>query len=228
MSTNTPAKPKNLLTPVGKAVGYVNVTRADFKFDDAGVFKLRLGIERGNAAGQAMFKAISDAADAKLDEVLAKCAEDKAFKAKFKGKKPKLADLPIGVDEDNDVFEFSFKSKASFVSKKTGDTIERVIPVFDAKGKRMKPEDIPAFGAGSTVRVEYSMEPFFTVAVGAGVSLRMYSVQLINAVGYESSRNPYGDESGGEDSDDDTGSDAGEGAWDAEDPGAGAEGDGDW
>lgn len=161
-------------TPKGLITGFVNILKADTKFDAAGVYKFKAKFEKTSAIEKICKQMETE--------------QQKAFDAwkkdpKNKGKKPiKMGDLPFFEDEDGNIV-ISFKSKASYVNK-DGDTVHRVIPIFGADAKRIDPEEIKPFGEGSEVKVAFIMNSFANAAAGASVTLRIDSIQLIKAKGF--------------------------------------------
>lgn len=192
-------KPTTEVTPKATVFGFVNITKPDTKYKAEGEFKIRVKIPKEDAQG--MYEDLAARAEKKLEETLKRAKTDAKFKASLKGKAPKAADLPFYEDDEGN-YVFTFKSKASFVSKKPGsegETINRTIPVWQGS-KRLKADEIPKFGEGSTVKVSYQVADFFTAAVGAGVTLRLEAVKLIKAVEYTGGgSNPFGDDEDGED-----------------------------
>lgn len=83
-------------------------------------------------------------------------------------------------EEETGRYIFNFKMKASGVAKKTGKKWERAPAIFDAKGHALTGKKIPSIGSGTIGRVNFQVLPFFTAAVGAGLSLRLEAVQLID------------------------------------------------
>ena len=73
---------------------------------------------------------------------------------------------------------FRFKLKAK-VTPKQGDPFEQRPAIFDAKGKPLQEAKI---GGGSKVKVAYELIPYYTAIAGAGVSLRLKAVQVIDLV----------------------------------------------
>ena len=160
------AKEKNqrLITPRGRAI-YPYLNRPDTKFNEDGEYKVKLAVPAKLA--EDLVQQI---------DALAKKAFDEA-KADKKNKKVKEADLPYQYNEETDEFTFSFKMKATGKSKKTGEEWTQKPAIFDSKGKPC--EAGIRVGGGSILRVSFEMIPFFTTLVGAGVSLRMRAVQVI-------------------------------------------------
>jgi hypothetical protein len=56
--------------------------------------------------------------------------------------------------------------------------------LFDAKGKPLS-KDIK-IGGGSKMKVSYEILPYYTAIAGAGISLRLKAVQVIDLVEYSS------------------------------------------
>lgn len=92
----------------------------------------------------------------------------KVFK---KGTEPNLG---YREDKDGDII---FKAKTSAVIKtKKGETIEREVPVFDAKGKPIT-EDI---GHGSIGRLSITPAPYHTASNNYGLVLYLNGIQIID------------------------------------------------
>lgn len=164
-------KPTIERTPKGHITGFVNILKADTKYDAAGVYKFKVKFSKSS----------------KIEELCERMESEatKAFDAwkkdpKNKGKKPiKMGDLPFYEDDDGNIV-ISFKSKASYTNK-DGETVHRTIPIFGADAKRIDPENIKPFGEGSEVRVGFILNSFANAAAGASVTLRIDSIQLLKA-----------------------------------------------
>lgn len=184
-------KKERMITPVGRAI-YPKLNEPDTKFKEEGEYTVNLALSGDDA--QSMIEVIEEA----KKEALAMA------KKKIKGKKkPKEADLPYFevLDEDeNETGEiaFKFKMKASGVSKKTGKRWERRPPIFDAKTNKIDPEKTMIWG-GTMMKVSYTVSPYYVPALGAGVSLRLEGVQVIELVsggGASASDLGFGEEDG--------------------------------
>ncbi len=93
---------------------------------------------------------------------------NKTFK---KGTEPNLG---YREDKDGDIV---FKAKTSAVIKtKKGETIEREVPVFDAKGKPIK-DDI---GHGSIGRLSITPAPYHTASNNYGLVLYLNGIQIVD------------------------------------------------
>lgn len=175
-----------LVTPKATVTGWVSILKPDTKFNADGDYKIKVRIPR-DAKGLD-----------KLLEIIEKARDD--AKAEFvkqpknKGKRVKEADLPFYEDEDTGEVVMSFKSKASYIDKKTEQRKTRTIPIFGGAG-RLKPDEVPNFGEGSVVRVAFLASGFCNAALGAGVSLRLDSIKLLKAVEFSGGgANPFGDD----------------------------------
>jgi hypothetical protein len=115
-----------------------------------------------------------------------------AEEAKKKGKKfneekfrenLKLVQLPIKHEEDEDGDETGriivgpFKMRAKGTTK-DGREWARQCPVFDGAGKPIDTENVPIWG-GSIVDVCFYIDEFYTAGLGAGVSLKLEAVQVL-------------------------------------------------
>lgn len=159
---------KILTTPKGVAV-WPKVNEPDTKFDAAGVYQIKLRLEGEEA----------QALRTQLDEAIA--ANLKTVKDENKGKKIKIADTPYALELDAEENEtgailFNFKMKASG-KKKDGTTFTQKPLLFDALAKPLAADK--RVGGGSVVKVGYEVNPFYVAAVGAGVSLRLKAVQVL-------------------------------------------------
>jgi hypothetical protein len=94
-----------------------------------------------------------------------------------------LAQLPIKeeLDEDDDptgrIIVGPFKMRAKGITK-DGREWERQCPVFDGAGKPIDTEKVSIWG-GSIVNVCFYIDTFYTAALGAGVSLKLEAVQVL-------------------------------------------------
>ena len=113
------------------------------------------------------------------------------------GKKIKEGDVPYSVNDDTGKVTVRFKLKAK-VTPKQGDPFEQRPALFDAKGKPIGPD--AKIGGGSKVKVAYELVPYYTAIAGAGVSLRLKAVQVIDLVefsgGASSEAYGFGEEEG--------------------------------
>lgn len=152
-------------TPKGTAK-YPWLSTPDTKFNPDGDYKVTLSVPVAEADTIMQF----------LDEQLA--ASEALAKKNNPGKKVKVADAPYKIDEENGTLEISFKLKAR-VTMQNGDSFEQKPALFDAKGKPLTDVNV---GGGSKIKVSYECVPFYTALIGAGISLRLRAVQVIDLV----------------------------------------------
>ena len=86
---------------------------------------------------------------------------------------------PYEVNQETGDVSLKFKLKAK-VTTKSGDVFSQKPIVVDAKRQPITKE-IPLWN-GSLVRVGYQVIPYYTSLAGAGLSLRMKSVQILEAI----------------------------------------------
>jgi hypothetical protein len=179
---------KMFTTPKGIAA-YPWLTKPDTKFKQAGEFSIRLKVPADEATG--LVKLIEEAREANFA----------AVKADNPKKSIKKADPPCKPELDDEGNEtgnllFNFKQGA-IIKTKDGETIKVTIKIFDAKGRPIVGKIV---GAGSTVKVAFQLNPFYTAQIGAGISLRLKAVQVIDLIepqGGSASSYGFGEEDGG-------------------------------
>lgn len=189
-------KPLRITTPKGRA-NWPKLAEPDTKFNADGVYSIKLVLDADAA------KPVIEA----IDKVRSQAIED-AKSEVGKGKKIKVADAPYVVDEEASTVTFNFKMKASGKTK-GGEVFTQKPALFDAHGKPL-PAGIK-IGGGSECRVSADVVPFFTALIGAGASLRLRAVQVLELVEFGGNAESYGfdvEEDGFEVSDSDTGASA--------------------
>jgi len=160
-----------LKTPAGVAV-YPHLTKPDTRFVPEGQFQVKLRIPSEEAQDLI----------AELDKAFA--AAQEIAKEKNPGKKIKEATKPYTIEEDDEGNEtgnivVSFKCKAQ-ITDKQGNTRANAPKLFDSKNKEF-PKDEEIWG-GSTLRIAFNAIPYYTAMAGAGISLRLKAVQVIELV----------------------------------------------
>lgn len=160
----------SITSPKGMAI-YPWLNTPDTKFNPAGEYKVNLAVEASEATPLTE----------KIDE-----AFEQAKSLIPEGKKVKEADLPYFDELDDDQQKtgrvvFKFKMKAE-VKTKDGRTIEMQPRLFDASGSLITNAKSESIWGGSILRVSADLIPFYVAAVGAGVSIRMKAVQVIELV----------------------------------------------
>lgn len=169
-------------TPKGVA-SWPRLHEPDVKFKAEGEYSIKLKLSGAPAAE--LVTIIDEQHQASYETNKKAIAEAKAKEKnpKKRAEIPERADVPYKElyenDEPTGEFEFNFKMKASGVSKKTGKPWARKPGVFNAKGKPLSTEEKAKVGGGSVVKVAYEITPFYTAALGAGVSLRLEAVQIL-------------------------------------------------
>lgn len=194
-------------SPKGVA-SWPRLAEPDTKFKKEGEYSVKLRLRGSDAAN------LVAVIDQFHEEVCEHFADD-IREAKAKEKNPKKrAEIPARADPpykelyENDAptgeYEFNFKMKASGVSAKTGKPWTRKPAVFDSRARPIQGEALSKVGGGSIIKVVGEARPFYTAALGAGVSLALEAVQVseVKTFGDRSAAAyGFGDE-GGEDGDD--------------------------
>lgn len=156
---------ENIVSPKGTLV-YPHLNRADKKFDKDGVWRASLRLPKKEAEP--------------LIEMITLAIEENADKeTKKRNKTIKIANPPFTEDEDGN-FVFNFKLKASGIRQNGERWTQRPV-LYDSKGNLFDPQNSIIWG-GSQAKVAFQPTPYFVGAVGAGVSLRLKAVQIIELV----------------------------------------------
>lgn len=159
---------EKMTTPKGIAL-YPHLDKPDTKFDDPGVYQMSLRLQRDE--GVELQNTLQEILNKHIDLV-----------TKQAGKPPTIKQLPIKENTDaegNEVLDFKFKLK-SVLKTRSGEEIEQRPSIFDAG---LKPMINIAVGNGSTVKVSFVAAPY-QGGFGAGISLRLNAVQVIDLVQY--------------------------------------------
>ncbi len=184
-------KAQKHLTPAGIAQ-YPRLTKPDTAFGNIdGIYKVTLVLPGAEAQG------LVSLIDAAMAESLKKARMENPTKAKAikaATDKPYKAVTDDNGNETGEV-KFNFKMKAKITSK-TGESWQQRPDIFDAKGKVLLD---PKIGGGSKIKVAFEIYPFWTQLIGAGVSLRLLAVQVLDLVEYNArnaSAYGFGEEEG--------------------------------
>lgn len=178
-------------TPVGVLGFPCSIHIPDSKFaddkdeNDKGEFKARIRLPEGEASTIEFIAMLQDLYDSHVEEV----------KRTQKKKKLKFSDenLPWGPEvhyetgEETGNILVRTKLRARVVSKDESFFDQRP-KVFKPNGVLLTGEDVPAIGAGSTVKLAGQVHLWYT-ALGAGMSLWLSAVQLIELVEWEGGSN---------------------------------------
>jgi hypothetical protein len=167
---------------------YPHLNKPDDRYNpDKPEYKVSIIYENEEAASD-MIEVIKTAQGQAVEDAVNQAREE----AKKKGKKfneerfrssLKLANLPIKeeLDEDDDptgrIIIGPFKMRARGVTK-DGREWERECPVFDGAGKPVDLEAVSIWG-GSILNICYFIDTYYTAALGAGVSLKLEAVQVL-------------------------------------------------
>jgi hypothetical protein len=101
---------------------------------------------------------------------------------KFKDFKPARNTVPTFGDKELPNGDIAFKptTKAEYKNAKTGEVLKRIVPVFDAKGRKI---DVN-IGNGSKVKLSLSIVPKCNDSKTYGVNIWLNAVQVIELVEY--------------------------------------------
>lgn len=166
-----------VVTPPG-VVGYPKLFEPDRKFNADGVYSVRMYLDPNDAAWEGFL-------------AQAKKVEEEGYQETLKEKKKKVLKRStpwLKEETDKDTGEptgrlyFDAKMKASGISKKTSKPWAMRPTVLDAK-KNIIAKD-PGVGSGSTMRLKVELKPYFTDALGYGLSLPLRAAQIVELVKY--------------------------------------------
>jgi hypothetical protein len=178
-------KPETIVTPSGIAK-YPRLNSPDTKFNAAGDYKITVVLDKADKGVVEFLKRL---------ETEHKAAYQQAVATAKKGKKVKAAESPIKphVNEDGDEVkgkvEISAKMRASG-ERDDGTSWEQRPAIFDASRKTITAK----VGGGSKVKVAVELNPYNSPSLGAGLSLRLKAVQVLELVEFngERSASSYG------------------------------------
>ena len=200
MSTKKKANPL-YLTPKGRAE-WPKLFTPDTKFNPDGDYTCTMVFENSDAQD------LMAQLDKALESSIAAASEEtgKALnKIKFME--------PYEVDDETGDVKVKFKLKAKGKTRE-GKEFTQKPTMFDASNRPITKE-IPLWN-GSVLRVGFQTAPYFTSLVGAGLTLRLKQVQVINAVEGGEATSAFGAEEGGYTYDATTDAQEEEAAFDAE------------
>lgn len=158
------------VTDTGIAV-YPYLIEPDTQFNADGEYKVKLRLSPDSKVYDEKRKALTDIQsfiDEKMEAALEKAQQENKGKIKE-------ADAPYTIDEETGEVLVNFKLKAKGQTR-DGKEFEQKPALFDAKGK---PFDGEALWGGSRIKVSFEVVPFYTKLIGAGVTLRLKAVQVI-------------------------------------------------
>lgn len=156
----------NNISALGVAI-YPHLNRPDVRFNEAGEYKTNLEVSEADAKD--MVATIEKAIEGSISEA----------EAQSNGKKIKVAPKPYH-SKDGKV-TFKFKMKATGVNRKTKEPFSQRPALFDSKKNPIEPSSCSIWG-GSKLKVAYTLRPYYSPAIGAGVVLQLKAVQIIELV----------------------------------------------
>jgi hypothetical protein len=155
-----------IVTPEGRTE-WLKAFTPDYKFNELGEYGCTLIIE--NAAALPLMSTLDEFMTTSIANAM-----DETGKSKDKIK----TNPPYSIDDETGDVSFKFKLKAK-VQGRNGDFEQKPL-VIDAR-KVPVTDEVPTWN-GSRVRIGFQPVTYYTGLVGAGVSLRMKIVQLIEAL----------------------------------------------
>lgn len=191
---STKKKFLKLTTPAGTAI-WPRLSTPDMKFAKEGIghYKVTLRLRRGDDGVDELLGELdtmyANALEAGKAEDQALRKENAKWRAKMSGKPTVEASRPYSdvLDpENNDAptgeVDINFKMSSAFIDKKNGNRrVEKHVALFDGAGGKIDPASIN-IGMGSKIRVSFNPNPFWTQVAGAGISLRLLAVQVLDLV----------------------------------------------
>lgn len=178
MPTKTKDTVKQITTPTGMAT-YPFLTRPNTKFDSDGEYKVNLILPLDKARG--LMQEIDEAMNESFDK--AKAENPKKAKS-IRLAKPPYTEVTDDDGNETGEVQFAFKMKAKITPRNGGQPFEVRPAIYDATGKPI-PQNELKIASGSKVKVCAELVPFFTDLVGAGITLRLKAVQIIELVEYQ-------------------------------------------
>ena len=145
---------------------YPHLNKPDVRFNEAGEYKLTLKLPKNQALRMVTL------IDKELDASMAEAEKEN------KGKKIKQAPKPYKI-EDGDAF-FKFKMKATGINRKTKENFSQRPALFDAD-RNPFPHSTSIWG-GTKGKVAFVAKGYYVPALGAGVTLQLKAVQIIDLV----------------------------------------------
>lgn len=163
-----PSKHLRLLTPVGTA-RWPRLCKPDTKFDKDGVYKVDLILSNDDA--NPLIKEIRQVLDGHVASI-------KKEKPSWKKKVADPPFFPEVDDADNETGNWIFKFKLKAVGVNGDDRWEQRPIIMDSHKTPIDTESIEV-GQGSRMSVGCEVVPYLSPMVGAGVSLRLKIVQVV-------------------------------------------------
>jgi len=169
----------NIVTPFGVAK-YPKLNAPDTKFKEDGEYSVKIVLDPANAkqfiaSVDELYDRVTAFFQAQRDEEIRQKGKDpsKARPIK-KGAKPYREEADPDTGELSGLVEVTAKLPAIGRSKRTGKTWENRPVIIDSNKKVVNVE----IGGGSTIRFSAQAYGWFTPQLGAGVTLRLKTVQV--------------------------------------------------
>lgn len=165
---------KNIISSPKGILQYPSLTKPDTKFVADGVYKTGLYVEGKDA----------DDFQNLLQDIVDK------FIPTIEKKNIKRADLPMKKPQDERtglIFNFKCKAKGT---RSDGSVWSQQPKIFDSHGNPFSPSKV--IWGGTTAKLSFEPVTYYTDLIGAGVSLRLKAVQVIDLVEGASSAETYG------------------------------------
>ena len=153
------------ISAMGEAI-YPHLNKPDVKFSEAGEYKVTLKVSKSDAS--------------KMLGEYKQAIDDSLIKAEKENKGKTIKSAPIPYTEEGDYVFFKYKLKATGTNFKTKEKFSQRPALFDAKNNPIDNSTL-IFG-GSKMKIAYSLVPYFTPMLGAGITARIKAVQVIELV----------------------------------------------
>jgi hypothetical protein len=153
---------KQLTTPIGTAL-YPKLTTPDTKFDDNGIYSVKLMLTKEDFDGLA--KKIDPWFEAEYNRLVTESGKKKLDRSQR---------CPLKQNDDGE-YELYAKQVAQRETKKGLLTFG--VALFDSAGKKMN--NPPNIGSGSTMRLGVEPVAWFSPMMGVGYTLRLKAAQII-------------------------------------------------
>lgn len=141
----------------------------------AGIVKLLRSIEKAQTLIALVDKAL-------VDSVVQARKSNPAHAKRIKPTVDKPYRKVVDADgEETGEVAFSFARMAKASNEQTGQTLIERPDMFDAKGTPLDPTKAN-IGDGSTIKIAFEIYAFYAPLVGAGVSLRLNAIQVLDLV----------------------------------------------
>lgn len=212
-------------TPIG-VFKYCHLNKPDTRFNAEGSFSVTAVFDKDDPVVAEFLdemNALHKAAGAEGKEKFSKMKPAAKKKLEAKGIKgctlmPFYEEIYDEEDEPTGEISIRFKTSAQYISKKTGEPVQKVVPLVDGKGRIIPTKKRPLVYGGTTGRIDFVTRNSFIPATGAAyLSIYMNKVQIAELVGPggggfdEISGSSFDaddlEEYGGDDDSEDTGSD---------------------